>query len=632
MAPTVRSRSRRLRKRASEKGWRDKLGVVVDMVEALNVLFVSNFRFSMSSTRLDATVSGLQQKCTLNEQRAVRTLQRYGAEACRRAYPRATTLYGDVESLRDCGFGYQLNNLGKSGLFLSLDPGRVSLPQEGAAGACSLLQLLPDSVKEVYRSPLHLVKRKDSQLQLKKPFLGMSTKKYQLLVEKLVCQGLCTTQTETPKIVNGIFGVSKPNGKHRLIIDARNANEIFCEPPKVELPNPEHLTNLLLGQEDTLYIGKTDIDCYYYRIKLPGWLSQFFGLPMIEIDGKQVWPVIKVLPMGWSHSVYLGQIIHQELLRKQGLDPACSVINKNIAIGPFRYGAYIDDFFVIGSNKPMCTEKLEANLLACNSIGLEIKDEKVQMPTAATVDVLGIEITEQGDLRPKKTKIIDLINNTNHFRRLRTWKRSQIQSLLGSWAWFILLRRPLFSIFESVYTLSNGKEETFRPTSAAREEFRHIISLAPLITARLKRQYAPLTLCTDASMQGAGVVYTRYSLQHKARQLTYEQRITWIQQQHWHTAVQYKWEHPEHINILEGRAIVLALRHVSRTTTNHGRRIVLFVDNTAVLGALSKGRSSSPALNQICRQVAALVLVADIDIEYYYVESKENPADKPSRS
>jgi hypothetical protein len=104
----------------------------------------------------------------------------------------------------------------------------------------------------------------------------------------------------------------------------------------------------------------------------------------------------------------------------------------------------------------------------------------------------------------------------------------------------------------------------------------------------------------------------------------------------WRLVKQRKWTYMnEHISLLEARALLMGFRALL-AGRDQGKRfmhrhIVVLVDNTAVLGAVTKGRSSSRQLNRIYSKLAVLLAAADVKAHYLYVPSKENPADAPSR-
>ena len=68
-----------------------------------------------------------------------------------------------------------------------------------------------------------------------------------------------------------------------------------------------------------------------------------------------------------------------------------------------------------------------------------------------------------------------------------------------------------------------------------------------------------------------------------------------------------------------------------RRSSDDGRRFIHVLDSAAMIGALTKGRSSSIDINRRCRQVASTVLAVGHDVFYVWISSKENPADAPSR-
>ena len=58
-----------------------------------------------------------------------------------------------------------------------------------------------------------------------------------------------------------------------------------------------------------------------------------------------VWPLIAVLHMGWSHPVYIGQLIHTWALERQGMLSEHVVRAPSREVDYYRHGAYIDNYF-----------------------------------------------------------------------------------------------------------------------------------------------------------------------------------------------------------------------------------------------------------------------------------------------
>ena len=87
----------------------------------------------------------------------------------------------------------------------------------------------------------------------------------------------------------------------------------------------------------------------------------------------------------------------------------------------------------------------------------------------------------------------------------------------------------------------------------------------------------------------------------------------------------------EHINIKEGRVALSSLRRSVRVTSLHGKLKVTLTDNMAALSAFDRGRSSSFALNKLCREASSMQFVSGIRWRLRHIETDRNPADRDSR-
>jgi len=103
------------------------------------------------------------------------------------------------------------------------------------------------------------------------------------------------------------------------------------------------------------------------------------------------------------------------------------------------------------------------------------------------------------------------------------------------------------------------------------------------------------------------------------------------QQSRWRMTWRGKWRYKEHTNVQEFRVISMLARRLSLNGAAWGRRVLLFSDSSAALGALSKGRSSRPAMLRVARQIAAISLGLGIRLFGRYVRSEVNFSDGPSR-
>jgi len=86
----------------------------------------------------------------------------------------------------------------------------------------------------------------------------------------------------------GLFFVKKKSGQLRLIIDARRPNDLFDEPPGVDMVTSEGLGRIEvvgapLGDDGVpLFCGTADVADAFHRMVMPRWLGDFFGLPPLR--------------------------------------------------------------------------------------------------------------------------------------------------------------------------------------------------------------------------------------------------------------------------------------------------------------------------------------------------------------
>ena len=137
-------------------------------------------------------------------------------------------------------------------------------------------------------------------------------------------------------------------------------------------------------------------------------------------------------------------------------------------------------------------------------------------------------------------------------------------------------------------------------------------------------------LLTLVSIKGEDI-----SLQSSSEDLTKYQRIRasipaklW----RWKTVASWKWTgDPEHINALEMRATLTALRWRLERHKKVHVKFVHLVDSLVAMHSLSRGRSSSRKLRRTILRINSLLLATRSQAVWTYVHTKQNPADAPSR-
>jgi len=145
---------------------------------------------------------------------------------------------------------------------------KVSPPKEAATA--DLLSLSPVDVTKTYSRPEATLWR---DVQLEKPKVFASHQEYVRLVRTLFRRMIVFLKEVF--VVNGLLGVEKDGDKIRLILNAKNANALFREPPRFELPSPDLLADPKVEKGKTIYVAKSDLSDYYHHLRVPSWLYPF---------------------------------------------------------------------------------------------------------------------------------------------------------------------------------------------------------------------------------------------------------------------------------------------------------------------------------------------------------------------
>ncbi len=106
---------------------------------------------------------------------------------------------------------------------------------------------------------------------------------------------------------------------------------------------------------------------------------------------------------------------------------------------------------------------------------------------------------------------------------------------------------------------------------------------------------------------------------------------SFLQSSDWNVLFASRMRMPEHITLLEGRAVVQTLRHKTRAQESFHKRHLHLGDNLGMTLCLDRGRAKNKQLLFQCRRVAAFNIAADSEFHHRWIPSELNPADAPSR-
>lgn len=515
---------------------------------------------------------------------------------------------------------------------------KVSLPS--SVGSVDLTDLLPPDLAARYLQPSALLRPDAEVVKSPRILKFASSTEYQALVRHMHSINMLAFTTE-PKVVNGFFGVPKDGDKIRLIIDARPANCRFVEPPKVELPTPDLLANLVAPTGKPFYAAKVDLDNFYHRLRLPVWMRPYFALPPVRaadvgLSGQYgadtlIHPCCTTLPMGWSHSVYVAQLAHEHMLNTcTGLRPTDRITaHSDLKLDRARHSVYIDDLILLGHDPVELTRLQDQYVSVAEAKGLVVKSSKLVRPSCEGVECVGLEVHgRRHEVGLRIDKLVSLCSETVEVLRAGHCSGFYLSRLVGKWTWAALVNRPLLSVFSSVYRfIECARTSVFSLWPSVARELATMVDLAPLMFCTLADQWFDRIVATDASEFGLGVVTAPLDSTKATDILDHHDP----QQHTWSTIVSSTWRRPEHINVLEVRALTTAIKWILSFPSSVSRRVIVFMDSLVSIFSVSKGRSSSHMLLPRLRQVASLVLASGLRLYLRWVPSELNPADEPSR-
>lgn len=546
----------------------------------------------------------------------------------------------------------------KSATAIPLVADRVALPS--VAGAVRLLDVLPPHIAHLYAGPSSCLRPPDPILPRPRPRVFASHTEYVKLIRRMVSAGMLAFTT-APAVINGLFGVAKPDGNIRLVIDGRPCNATFIDPPRVELPTPDLLPRLMVPPHRTLWVAKSDLADFFYRFRVPDWMQPYFALPSVPVEelgveqqqqfgaGVIVYPCLTVLAMGWSHSVFVAQNAHEHLLntrtRLQPMDRITST--SDLYVDRLRHMVYIDDLILLSTDKSDVMSAQHEYLAAVASANLPAKPSKVIHPSCDGVDCLGIELNgREHTVAPRADKLERLRFDTVRLLARGTCTGRDMAQLVGRWTWLMLVTRPALACFNSVYRFiqSAGRRVfTLWPTVA--RELWVVARLSPLFVTSLSAPWYSHVMATDASLSGTGVVAARVaddvvslaarisgSASLASKSMVDNSIDHTLLQRPWSTLVSAPWRREEHINQLELLSVSIAVRRVLSSPSSIRHRLLVLSDSQVAVGALSKGRSSSHKLLRRIRPLSALLLGSGLQLHLRWIPSESNPADGPSRA
>jgi hypothetical protein len=322
-------------------------------------------------------------------------------------------------------------------------------------------------------------------------------------------------------------------------------------------------------------------------------------------------------------------------------------------------------------------------VLAADAAGLVQNVSKLAFPSTETTPTLGVEVEfcEGRQMRfavaaEKRWALAQALREIARSPASNV-EEELLESLLGKSNWCFLVRRVLLGVWEVVYKAlhsPNRPEGLVILTPRLRKELWLAAALLPLAEEHSAPFHDTLTLF-DASGKssrgngGFGVAYKRGVTEAMATELTTSietecgrlplfkvlpGHVVPAARAHSASAraasafLAFDWETPgaagwraarhgefrvplRHVTVGEIVTGGMALRSAARAKGAFATLLPIGGDNQPSLSALMKGRSSIRDMNRVCRIVGARSIFYGVRAKWFWVPSKANSSDGPSR-
>ena len=454
------------------------------------------------------------------------------------------------------------------------------------------------------------------------------------------------------------------------------------------------LLGIHLKEDEKLLAAGEDLSNFFYTFKVGDqrtsrnfleWkiptslVSHMPSFPARLRDEKFVYPCLATLAMGDASACEFAQTSHLSMgLHCGAFDPENLItIHGRVPRTPFMAGIIIDDLIFLEKvakstiQAPVTSERVPVMHEMYHKVGLEAHPSK-GFKDSVSSDFWGAHLDgDIGLIRANIPRSMSLCWIASRVASMGVSTISSLEALAGGFVSLFSFRRRLMSILDYIYQVQAGRDQRdiIRLPEALIAELYMLCALSPLAVSDLRANFCEELYAVDASDWGeAGVVahigadlgaeihrhsvvksaWTKllspFKAYSKAKGSLAEvdelpnPDDVYTEHPLWETACRglrfklvYKRraKRPRHINLGELRAFLEIEKHVGLNTGDC--RVPIATDSQVCLGAITKGRSASPALNRELRSSLAYHLGLGVYSCSSYISSPKNPSDDPTR-
>ena len=293
------------------------------------------------------------------------------------------------------------------------------------------------------------------------------------------------TVAKKPKEVGGV-----KVERQRLVLDCRQVNLQFKAPPMTELGSLAALTELELGEGESLFTAGADIQDCFYACNMPDGMKQFFclmsdlsvheccevfgGKPADYEGQHRIAPCITVLPMGFSWSFYIVQQLHEQAcLRSLGIERTSLVLDGYPAPllsggdgGPWAM-PYCDNVHCLDTNQKACNDGKNKICNHLRDMGFSLHEEEDAAVYFKTLG--GVILGDKGIISTLPARSWSLILAFEFLCR-HVVSTDLVQRLLGHAMVVCVLNRCGMAVFRRLYDFVQAGGEPRRLNACEREK------------------------------------------------------------------------------------------------------------------------------------------------------------------
>lgn len=262
------------------------------------------------------------------------------------------------------------------------------------------------------------------------------------------------------------------------------------------------MTRIQLPPGAELHVATADLKDAFYHFQLPDRLRPFFGMRSIragelgitEVDGcavspqDELFPRLKVLPMGWSHALFWCQRLHQRIVASVGAGPD-SCLEDKVALPntTCMHLEYVDNFVCLGTCKED-VDKLSADgVQALRDKGLVAHELDSCSTSDEPIKVLGWQFSGT-KIQPLPHRVWRVRLSIEHLLKLGRVPARQLEKIIGRAAFICLGRREALSVFGDTYSfIHRHYHHRHRLWGSVRRELQILCWILPNLARSLYR-------------------------------------------------------------------------------------------------------------------------------------------------